>query len=205
VGRATWFVRACVAAPPRTRAPCTHAASTFASLLPCSQRRLSCGATPSPSTSVKSLQSGRLVQSRFPQGLARLTSRQRLEEEAAQAYEEFVAAFDGGGSAPPPPKAFVHGGVVEPGSRPSAEPSGAPYALATLAAHTPPVERRTGARYVPSFLPPSAARPADEPRPSSVFDLPARADKTKPRAIESVIEELQRCAWHRRGSAGQPC
>lgn len=47
---------------------------------------------------------------------------QRLDEEAAQVYEEFVTSFDGG-SAQPGPKAFVRGGVVEPGSRPSSEPT----------------------------------------------------------------------------------
>jgi hypothetical protein len=46
---------------------------------------------------------------------------QRLDEEAAQVYEEFVASFDG--SAAPGTKAFVRGGVVEPGSRPSSEPT----------------------------------------------------------------------------------
>ena len=57
--------------------------------------------------------------------LAALTLRlraQRLDEEAAQVYEEFVTSFDAGG-AQAGPKAFVRGGVVEPGSRPSSEPT----------------------------------------------------------------------------------
>ena len=39
-------------------------------------------------------------------------------------YEEFVASFNGDGDQPGT-KAFVRGGVVEPGSRPSSEPTGA--------------------------------------------------------------------------------
>ena len=57
------------------------------------------------------------------QARADAAKRQRQEEEAAAAYADFAADFGGaGGSAAPLP--FVHGGVVEPGSRPGAEPSG---------------------------------------------------------------------------------
>lgn len=49
---------------------------------------------------------------------------------------------------------------------------------------------------MPSFIPPSmaAASKAREDKPASVFDLPARGDKGKPRAIDSVLVEMQRCA-----------
>ena len=56
-------------------------------------------------------------------------------------------------------------------------------------------DKRLGTRYVPSFIPPSmaAASKAREEKPASVFDLPARGDKGKPRAIDSVLVEMQRC------------
>ena len=55
-------------------------------------------------------------------------------------------------------------------------------------------DKRLGTKYVPSFLPPSmAAAKAREDKPASVFDLPARGDKGKPRAIDSVLVEMQRC------------
>ena len=50
--------------------------------------------------------------------------KQRQEEEAAKAYADFAADFGGEGGGAASPLAFVHGGVVEPGSRPGAEPSG---------------------------------------------------------------------------------
>ena len=76
--------------------------------------------------------------------------------------------------------AFVRGGVVEPGSRPTAAPS------ASLRVHS---------TYVPSFLPPSmlAARARTEEKPASVFELPGRADRSRPRAIDAVRDEMQRC------------
>lgn len=40
----------------------------------------------------------------------------------------------------------------------------------------------------------AAASKAREEKPASVFDLPARGDKGKPRAIDSVLVEMQRCA-----------
>jgi hypothetical protein len=57
------------------------------------------------------------------------------------------------------------------------------------------VDKKLGTRYVPSFLPPSlaAANRAREEKPASVFELPAKADKSKPRAIDAVLEEMQRC------------
>jgi hypothetical protein len=39
----------------------------------------------------------------------------------------------------------------------------------------------------------AAASKAREEKPASVFDLPARGDKGKPRAIDSVLVEMQRC------------
>ena len=60
-------------------------------------------------------------------------------------------------------------------------------------------DKKLGSKYVPSFLPPSmSASRGREERPASVFDLPARADKSKPRAIDAVLEEMQRCARARR-------
>ena len=49
--------------------------------------------------------------------------KKRADAEAAQVYEEFVASF-GADDAVPGNKGFVRGGVVEPGSRPSADPIG---------------------------------------------------------------------------------
>ena len=40
----------------------------------------------------------------------------------------------------------------------------------------------------------AAASKAREEKPASVFDLPARGDKGKPRAIDAVLVEMQRCA-----------
>ena len=55
---------------------------------------------------------------------------------------------------------------------------------------------RLGTKYVPSFIPPAlAASKTREEKPASVFDLPARGDKGKPRAIDAVLAELQRCVW----------
>lgn len=142
----------------------------------------------------------------LPPSLTPLPTRsllQRLEEEAAQVYEEFVAAFNGD-SPQVGTKAFVRGGVVEPGSRPSAEPTGTSRTRAVAArvsrltlsvGGAATGDKKLGTRYVPSFIPPSLAGPSRrEEKPASVFDLPARTDKSKPRVIDSVLEELQRCA-----------
>ena len=62
----------------------------------------------------------------------------------------------------------------------------------TLAASS---DKRLGTKYVPSFIPPAlaAANKTREEKPASVFDLPARGDKGKPRAIDAVLVEMQRC------------
>jgi hypothetical protein len=112
---------------------------------------------------------------------------QRLDDEAAAAYEDFVASFDAGHSNAP--QAFVRGGVVEAGSSVDAAPSAA--------------AGRLGTKYVPSFIPPSmlAAKARGEEKPASVFEA-RPCDKSKPRALEAVKEELQRCApIHLRPSA----
>ena len=69
---------------------------------------------------------------------------------------------------------------MEPGSKPEAAPSAA--------------AGRLGTKYVPSFIPPSmlAAKARGEEKPASVFEAKA-SDKSKPRAIDAVMEELQRC------------
>jgi hypothetical protein len=61
----------------------------------------------------------------------------------------------------------------------------------TLAASS---DKRLGTKYVPSFIPPAlaAANKTREEKPASVFDLPARGDKGKPRAIDAVLVEMQR-------------
>ena len=55
-------------------------------------------------------------------------------------------------------------------------------------------DKRLGPKYVPSFIPPAlaAANKTREEKPASVFDLPARGDKGKPRAIDAVLVEMQR-------------
>ena len=58
-------------------------------------------------------------------------------------------------------------------------------------------DKRLGTKYVPSFIPPAlaAANKTREEKPASVFDLPARGDKGKPRAIDAVLVEMQRCVF----------
>ena len=74
----------------------------------------------------------------------------------------------------------MRGGLVEAGSSADAAPSAA--------------AGRLGTKYVPSFIPPSmlAAKARAEEKPASVFEG-RPSDKSKPRAIEAVKEELQRC------------
>lgn len=102
-------------------------------------------------------------------------------------YEEFAASFASDDSVPGG-KAFVRGGVVEPGSRPSSNPSGArasiqgkrpqrclarvwlslpcflsAYAALTTRPSSLPLanaagDKKVGTKYVPSFLPPSSKK-----------------------------------------------
>eukprot|EP00198_Chlamydomonas_reinhardtii_P008180 XP_001697517.1 predicted protein [Chlamydomonas reinhardtii] len=129
--------------------------------------------------------------------------KKKADEEAARVYEEFVESFS---SAPEPKRGggFVRGGTVLPGSKPTDAP--APVGLSS----------KKTTKYVPSFLPPSAAAFDAAPKPkafdddeviraepasatstaraaSSVFQAPAKkTDKDKPRNIDKMLEQLKK-------------
>ncbi|KAG2440272.1 hypothetical protein HXX76_004384 [Chlamydomonas incerta] len=112
--------------------------------------------------------------------------KKKADEEAARVYEEFVESFS---SAPEPKRGggFVRGGTVLPGSKPTDAP--APLGVSS----------KKTTKYVPSFLPPSAAAFDAAPKPKafdddeSVFQAPAKkTDKDKPRNIDKMLEQLKK-------------
>eukprot|EP00240_Pyramimonas_obovata_P002804 CAMPEP_0118921002 /NCGR_PEP_ID=MMETSP1169-20130426/411_1 /TAXON_ID=36882 /ORGANISM="Pyramimonas obovata, Strain CCMP722" /LENGTH=760 /DNA_ID=CAMNT_0006861649 /DNA_START=161 /DNA_END=2439 /DNA_ORIENTATION=+ len=107
--------------------------------------------------------------------------KRRADEEAAKLYEEFVESFKAEDESTGGIKAFVRGEVVEPGTRVGETKSGS-----------------KGGKYVPSFIPPGMAEAmANRGKPKKddkkdLFSLPPKSDKSKPRHIDMVLEEMKR-------------
>eukprot|EP00192_Tetraselmis_astigmatica_P006934 CAMPEP_0117654630 /NCGR_PEP_ID=MMETSP0804-20121206/3845_1 /TAXON_ID=1074897 /ORGANISM="Tetraselmis astigmatica, Strain CCMP880" /LENGTH=766 /DNA_ID=CAMNT_0005460921 /DNA_START=206 /DNA_END=2503 /DNA_ORIENTATION=+ len=101
--------------------------------------------------------------------------KQRAEAEAAALYDEFVASFEADESGA---KAFVRGETIVPGSAP---PSGGG------------ASSKKSKKYVPSFMPPSlvgSSKP-EKKEEKSVFNT-SRPDKSKPKGIDLVLEEMKK-------------
>mmetsp|Transcript_3799 Transcript_3799/g.6509 ORF Transcript_3799/g.6509 Transcript_3799/m.6509 type:complete len:840 (+) Transcript_3799:199-2718(+) len=109
------------------------------------------------------------------------TKKKRADEEAAKLYEEFVESFKADEENTGGIKAFVRGEIVEPGTRVGEVKKGS----------------QKGGKYVPSFIPPGMAdvmankgKPKEDKK--DLFSLPPKVDKSKPRHIDMVLEEMKR-------------
>ncbi|XP_051197134.2 protein RRC1 [Lolium perenne] len=104
--------------------------------------------------------------------------RKREEDEAARVYLEFAQSFEGESTSG---SKFVRGGVIDPNAKLRADSEGG------KSKDRESVTKK-GSRYVPSFLPPTFGR---EPEKKKEDERPKEKEKGKPRAIDTVMEELR--------------
>ncbi|KAF7089052.1 hypothetical protein CFC21_092102 [Triticum aestivum] len=104
--------------------------------------------------------------------------KKREEDEAARVYAEFVKSFEGESASG---SKFVRGGVIDPNAKLRADSEGG---NSKDRGSVP----KKGSRYVPSFVPPSFGR---EPEKKKEDERPKEKERGKPRAIDTVMEELK--------------